>query len=177
MFNRTRGALFDALSSPVGDSLPPLRFAKEMALRVNRTLGMPLESKSALGKRAAARGRLTQLNEDLQAQSDAAFRAKNPTPVCPVTLYRDREQGVLEVRKIEELLRATEIPYRVLDVQNDNPMQSFVRLGLGKAQLPLDTMPVLFVADRAVGGYREWVEADASGVLKEWLAGNTRASA
>jgi hypothetical protein len=177
MFNRARGAIFNVLSSPTGDGLPPVRFVKEMALRVNRTFGMPLDTKDALGRRADAQGRLNKLSDDLLAEADAAFRAKNPAPLCPVTLYRDREQGVLEVRKIEELFRETDMPYRVLDVQNDAAMQSFVRLGLGKAQLPLDTMPVLFVADRAVGGYREWVEAEASGVLKEWLAGNTRAQA
>jgi glutaredoxin len=160
------GLVHRAMTSEHVARVPGASTVQGLAQRANRVLGLPIASAEELTKRDAAAARLRELREA------GASGGKLEAPACPVTLYREGEQFVLDVRKIEELLTATGVAHRVLDLRGDETMQSFVRLGLAKAGLPADTMPVLFVADRAVGGYREWVEADASGKLKRWLAGD-----
>ena len=42
LLSRLRGTLFQAITTPVGDSLAPIRVPKDIARRINVALGSPL---------------------------------------------------------------------------------------------------------------------------------------
>jgi hypothetical protein len=157
-----RSALHRAITSPRGDSLAPVRIPKDLARRLNVALGSPLAPREELDRRERARARLT----ELRASGAAGERARREA--APVLVYCEGDRNVRELRRIEELLAARDIAFKRLDVAGDEATIDFVKL---KAQCERDELPVVFVADRAVGGYEALARADVSGELARLVHG------
>ena len=162
MLDRVKGTLFRAITTPRGDSLAAVRIPKELARRLNSTLGRPLATTEELAKRAAARVRLA----GLRATGTKAEPA--PKEAAPVLVYFERDRNVRELVRIEEMLAGKGIAYTRLDVAGDETMTEFVTR---VAKVERDDLPVVFVADHAVGSYSALVEADVSGELARLVRG------
>ncbi len=163
MLDRVKGALFRAITTTRGDSLAAVRIPKELARHVNSTLGRPLATIEELGRRAEARARLAAL------RSPGAKKTAVPArEAAPVLVYFERDRNVRELVRIEELLAGRGIPFKRLDVTGDQPMTEFVTRA---AKCERDDLPVVFVADRAIGSYPALVEVDVSGELARLVRG------
>ena len=163
MLNRILDALYRAITTPRGDTLAPLRVSKDLARRLNATFGQPLALRDELAKREAARGRLDQLRAGSPRSPSPAVRARaTEAEVPPVLVYFEKNRNQRELERIEELLRAKNIAWKGLDVTGDEATIEFVtrRAGCDK-----DDLPVVFVADRAIGTYDALVRADVGGEL------------
>lgn len=152
-----RSALHRAITSPTGDSLAPVRIPKDLARRLNVALGSPLASPEELAKRAQARARLAELRAK-GAKGERLGRA-----AAPVLVYFEKDRNVRELTRIEELLAAKGHQFKRLDVAGDDATIDFVKL---QAKCERDDLPVVFVADRAIGRYDDLVRADVSGELE-----------
>lgn len=162
MFVRLRDALFRAIESPTGDSLAPVRVPKDLARRLNVTLGSPLATREELARRSDATARL----RDLRSAPKAP--AVRETVHAPVLVYCEANRNVRELTRIEELLGAKGYAFKRLDIGDDEATLDFV---LRKAGCERDELPVVFVADRAVGKYDELVRSDVSGELARLVTG------
>jgi len=156
MLTQVRSALHRVLSTPRGDSLAPVRIPKDLARRLNVALGSPIASAEELARREKARHRLA----ELRAQGARGQRLARDA--APVLVYFEKDRNVRELVRIEELLAAKAIAWRRLDVAGDDATLDFVTL---KAGCKRDDLPVVFVADHAIGGYEALVRSDVSGEL------------
>jgi hypothetical protein len=163
MLELIRDALYRAITTPRGDSLAPVRLPKELARRLNVTLGSPLATREELAKRADARARLAAL----RARGATAVQARREA--APVLVYFEKDRNVRELGRIEELLGAKGFAWKRLDVGGDEATLDFVTRQAGCKP---DELPVVFVADRAVGGYDALVRADVSGDLARLVHGS-----
>lgn len=156
MLTLVRSALHRAITSPRGDSLAPVRIPKDLARRLNVALGSPLAPREELARRDEARARLAGL------RAAGARQEKTRGEAAPVLVYFEKDRNVRELLRIEELLAARGFAFKRLDVAGDEATIEFVKL---QAKCERDDLPVVFVADRAVGGYDALVRADVSGEL------------
>ncbi len=156
MLDRVKDSLFRAITTPRGDSLAAVRIPKDLARRLNSTLGRPLATRDELAKRARARARLAELTAAGARATDARKEA------APVLVYFEKDRNVRELVRIEEMLGARGFAYERLDVAGDEVMTEFVTR---TAKCERDDLPVVFVAEHAVGPYPALVEADVSGAL------------
>jgi hypothetical protein len=129
---------------------------KDLARRLNVALGSPLAPRDELAKRAAARARLAELRAEGTGATKLAREA------APVLVYFEKDRNARELGRIEELLASKGYAYKRLDVAGDEATIEFVML---QSRCKRDELPVVFVADRAVGGYEALVRADVSGEL------------
>jgi hypothetical protein len=162
MLNRVRGALFAAITTPRGESLLALRVPKDLARRLNATLGQPLATRDELERRERARSRLAEL------RATAAKPRPPKREDAPVVVYFEKDRNVRELGRIEELLSAKAFAWKRLDVGGDEATLDFV---MTRAKCDKDDLPVVFVADRVVGSYPALVEADVSGELARLVRG------
>jgi hypothetical protein len=156
MLDGVRDALYRAITTLRGDSLLPVRIPKDLARRLNATLGRPLAPHDELISRARARTRLAEL------RTVAATPNSSRTEAAPVLVYFEKDRNVRELVRIEELLVAKGIAWTRLDVAGDEATSDFV---VRKAKCERDDLPVVFVADRAIGGFEALVRADVEGEL------------
>jgi hypothetical protein len=156
MLTLVRSALHRAITSPRGDSLAPVRIPKDLARRINVALGSPLAPRDELAKRAAARVRLAELRATRGSGASITREA------APVLVYFEKDRNARELGRIEELLAAKGYAFKRLDVAGDEATIEFVML---QAHCKRDELPVVFVADRALGGYEALVRSDVSGEL------------
>jgi hypothetical protein len=156
MLDLVRDALYRAITTSRGDSLAPVRIPKDLARRLNVSLGRPLAPREELVKRASARSRLEELRHAGAAQ------ARTPAPAAPVLVYFEKDRNARELGRIEELLAAKGYAYKRLDVAGDEATIEFVT---HKAQCEPDDLPVVFVADKPIGPFEALVRADVSGEL------------
>jgi hypothetical protein len=156
MLDLVRDALYRVITSPVGDSLAPVRIPKDLARRLNVTFGKPLATRAELAKRAEARARLEELR-----RSGAAPK-KSQGEAAPVLVYFEKDRNVRELGRIEELLAARGYAWKKLDVAGDEATIEFVT---HKAKCEAKDLPIVFVADAPVGAYDALVRADVSGEL------------
>jgi hypothetical protein len=162
MLERVRDALYRAITAPTGDSLPPVRIPKELARRLNATLGRPIAPLGELAKRAKARARLA----ELRSVKDAVAA---PTKLAaPVVVYFEKDSNVRELTRIEELLGAKGYAYKRLDVAGDQATIDFV---MREAGCKRDDLPVVFVAAKVIGTLDAVVRADVSGELQRAILG------
>lgn len=138
----------------------PVRLPKDIARRLNVTLGRPLAPKDELENRGRARARLA----DLRSGANEARRAG--VEQAPLIVYFEKDRNVRELVRIEEMLSAKGVSYKRLDVAGDEATIAFVTR---KADCERDDLPVVFVADHAVGGYTELVAVDVAGELDRML--------
>lgn len=162
LLDRVRAQAHRSLTTSFGDALPPVRVSKDLLRRANMVLGTPLCSADELELRRAAAARLATLRS---ARSSGATVSKSPKPrvQAPVTIYFEKDRNVRELKRIEELLASMGIEARQNDVTGDEKTLAFV---LRTAQVKADELPIVFVADQAIGGYASLVDADVSGRLE-----------
>jgi hypothetical protein len=162
MLTHLRDTLYRAITSPRGDALAAVRVPKALARRLNAALGLPLAARDELARRAGARERLAELRgAGGTVQSGQKERA-------PVLVYVERDRNVRELERIEQLLRSKGLAWKRLDVAGDDATLDFV---VRKAKCQRDELPVVFVADRPIGGYEALVQADLDGGLERLVKG------
>jgi hypothetical protein len=156
MLDRLRDVLYRAIVTPRGDAIAAVRIPKDLARRLNATFGEPLATREELAKRARARAKL----KDLRAGRTTPETVPRVRP--PVLIYFENGRNVRELTRIEELLAAKSIPWKRLDVGGDDATVEFVTR---RAQCERDDLPVVFVADQAIGTFDALVRSDVSGEL------------
>ncbi|MEO8875243.1 MAG: hypothetical protein ABI461_06640 [Polyangiaceae bacterium] len=159
MLDTLRTRLHGAITSPKGDGLFPLRVSKDLARRANIYFGMPLCSGDDLAKRTAATKKLKSLRKTGGVSLPDANAVK---VLAPVTLYFENNRNTRELTRIVELLEAKNIAFQKRDLAGDDATMAFVTR---TAKCKDDDLPVLFVADEAIGNYGAIVAADVSGEL------------
>ena len=85
---------------------------------------------------------------------------------APVVVYFDGKDQRTKA-KVEELLNAREIKFRLLDVTNDEAERSWV-ITAAKSE----EFPIVVIAGTAVGGFHELVQLDVTGQLKKRVFGS-----
>ena len=144
-----RALVGEALQSTRYDTLAPVRMLREVLGTVNDLAGRPFAPEAEL---VAAR----------QPAETTAPAAHEPAPVVVYFDGRDHRTK----KKVEEVLQARSIPFRVLDVSEDESTRSFATTA-AKA----DEFPLVFIAGTAVGGLHELMQLDVSGELKRRVFG------
>jgi glutaredoxin len=162
MLDLVRFSLHRVITTPIGDSLLPVRFPKDIARRVNVAFGEPLCSKAELERRRAARVRLAELRRG------GAKNKPAPREAAPVMIYFEKDRNARMLGRIQEALDAKSIRYTLLDVAGDEATKDFV---LREAKCKEDELPVVFVGGTPVGGYNELVDFDVSGKLAKAVFG------
>jgi hypothetical protein len=162
MLDQIKDVLYRAIVTPRGDGLAAVRIPKDLARRLNAALGEPLATREELAKRARALARL----RDLRAGRATAEAVNRERP--PVLVYFEGGRNVRQLTRIEELLAAKAIPWKRLDVGNDEATVEFVTRRAGCER---DELPVVFVADQAIGTFEALVRSDVSGELQKLLGG------
>jgi glutaredoxin len=161
MLDALRTSLHRALVTRQGDGVTPLRVAKDLARRLNVTLGEPLCSEEDLRTRRAAEEKL-QVLAKTRAEGGAP-REKIALPAAPVKVYAEKDRNQRELTRIRELLDAKGIVYEVLDVTGDEATIEFVTR---TARCEQDELPVVFLGAMVLGGYEGLANADLSRALK-----------
>jgi hypothetical protein len=161
MLDAIRTTLHRVLVTPRGDFLPPVRLTKDLARRLNVTLGQPICSGEELVKRRRATARLAELARSPRGPH-AETPVKTPPIAAPVKVYFEGDRNVRELTRIRELLDSRAIVYELLDVAGDEPTVVFVTR---EAKCEKDDLPVVFVGATAIGGYNALANADLSGAL------------
>jgi glutaredoxin len=169
MLDRVRTSLHRLITTPVGDSLLPVRLPKDLARRVNMTLGDPLCSAEELERRRSATERLAKLRAT-GTTTDAS--ASLPRVAAPVMVYFEKDRNVRLLGRIRETLTARNIAFTEVDVSGDGPAKAYA---MREAKCKEDDLPIVFVATTAVGGYNDLVEWDVSGKLDTAIYGAKKA--
>lgn len=151
--DRVRARVFAALSSKLGEGYEPLRRAREVLATANDLAGRPFCSEAELAERRAA------------LAGAAPARAVETREAAPVMLYFDGKDHRTK-KKIEELLKARDVPFRVLDVTDDEATRSWA-LTTAKLQ----EFPLVFIAGEPVGGLHELTHLDVNGGLVKRVFG------
>jgi hypothetical protein len=172
MLDAVKDALYRAITSPRGDSLAPIRLPKDLARRLNATLGSPLAPIRELAQRRDALGRLSALRDGRGKNGAAPTPAgsRDKPEAAPVMVYFEKDRGARELARIEEALGARGIPYKLLDVAGDESTLDFVMREAGCKQ---DELPVVFVGGEAIGNFQALVKADVSGDLHRAVYGSS----
>jgi glutaredoxin len=159
---RARVLLHGVLSSERGNALPPLRLARRAVSFVNDLAGRPLCSEEELQQRQE---RLTTaeaaLRDGAAGKAPAAAR-REPAPVVVYMTDADHRTP----KKIGEVLKARDIPYKVSDVTDDEATRSWA---LTQAQAT--EFPLVFIAGESVGGLHELTQLDVTGKLVKKVFG------
>jgi hypothetical protein len=161
MLDTLRDKLHHAITSPAGDGFAPLRIHKDIVRRLNVVLGRPICSLEEAQQRRNARVRL------------ASLRNKKPTSLrpreaAPVLVYFEKDRNARELARVTETLEAKGYAYKLCDATGDEATLDFVTR---KASCARDELPIVFVADRVIGGFRALVDADVSGELAKAIYG------
>ncbi len=138
-----------------------VRLPRDMARRLNRLVGSPLAPQSELETRRAAAQKLQELRNKGGEEKVAAI-------VAPVIVYMEKDRNARELGRVEELLKAKDIPYTLADVTDDPATLAFVTT---TAKCEKDQLPIVFVAGEAVGPYNDLVATDVAGKLEKMVFG------
>ena len=161
ILRRGKTLAYSAMTSETGNFLPPVRYAKKAVGFVNDLLGRPLASSAELDRRDEESQRLDALAEKARRGEGAVAKKE----AAPVVLYVT-DQFVRGRKRIEDVLKGRGIPYRVLDLTDDESTRSWA---LTKAQAT--EFPLLFVAGESVGGFEQVLSLDATGGLTKKVFG------
>jgi glutaredoxin len=147
---KLRALAHQQLEAREADS-PLVRRLRDVVSTVNDLLGKPIRP-DAVGDSATGDGPVV------------------VTPVvreqAPVIVYFDGKDQRTRI-KVEELLNAREIKFRILDVTNDEAERSWV-ITAAKSE----EFPIVVVAGTPVGGFHELMQLDVSGDLKKRVFGS-----
>jgi glutaredoxin len=166
LIDAIRAGLYRAITTPRGDGFAPVRIPKDIARRINSTLGRPLGSGEELAKRRAASQKLAHLRSGAPAKAEEA--KPDARPAAPVMVYFEKGRNQRELDRVKDTLDARAIPYTLLDVAGDEATLDFV---MREAKCEADELPAVFVAGKAIGGRAALVAADASGELLRLVYG------
>jgi glutaredoxin len=164
MLDRVRTSLHKLITTPVGDGLLPIRLPKDLARRVNMTLGDPLCSAEELERRRKGAERLAKL----KAEGPKSGESTLPRVAAPVVVYFEKDRNARLFGRIKETLTARNIAFTELDVTGDETAKAYA---MREAKCKEDDLPIVFVATTVVGGYNDLVEWDVSGKLDEAVYG------
>src|SRR5258706_11140268 len=125
--DKLRASLYRALTSPRGDALAVVRVQKDLARRLNVTLGMPLASEEELANRRAAEARFAKLRDAAAASAASAPAPATGRAAAPVMIYFEKDRNTRELVRVKEALDAHAIAYTLLDVAGDEAALDFVQ--------------------------------------------------
>jgi glutaredoxin len=148
--DKLRTRLLEALTSTRGDGLKPVKILREVLGTANDLAGRPLCSQAELDERR------------LQVRPTATASKRE---AAPVMLYFDGKDHRSK-KKIEELLGGRDIPFRILDVTDDEATRSWATTQAKQLEFPL-----VFIAGAPVGGLHELMQLDVNGELKKRVFG------
>jgi len=146
-----RSAVWNVLSSTRGDDVRAVKVVREVLGTANDLAGRPFAPRDEIERRRERR-----------AGGAATEKRREPAPVM---LYFDGKDH-RTLRKMEETLRAREVPYKVLDVTDDEASRSWAVTAARRDELPL-----LFIAGEPVGGLHELTQLDVNGGLRRRVFG------
>ncbi len=144
MTDKLRTAVHDVLASERADHLKPVKLLREVLGTANDLVGRPFCSQAELDERRAV------------IVGGTGSIKREPAPVM---LYFDGKDHRTK-KKIEELLRGKDIPFRVLDVTDDEATRSWATTQAKQLEFPL-----VFIAGEPVGGLHEVTQLDVNGQL------------
>ena len=148
--DKVRLLVNDALASQRGNQWKPVRMLREALGTANDLAGRPFCSAEELAQR---RGGVV------------APRAPEKREAAPVMLYFDGKDHRTK-KKIEELLNGKNIPFKLLDVTDDEATRSWAITAAKQ-----DEFPLVFIAGEAVGGLHEVTQLDVNGGLVKRVFG------
>jgi glutaredoxin len=149
--DKLRARALQSLSGSESDG-PWVRRVREVAGTINDLLGKPLRPKEAADSPTGAAS---------PAVVTPAVREQ-----APVILYFDGKDHRTKT-KVEELLAARDINFRLLDVTNDEAERSWIVTAAKR-----DEFPVVVIAGTPVGGFEELTQLDVQGQLKKLVFGS-----
>lgn len=147
--DRIRSFIGEALASERLDGLGPLRTVRELLGTANDLVGRPFFTNAELAAKQAMM---------------APAAPTSPEP-APVVVYFDGKDHRTKV-KVEEILQARGIAFRVLDVSEDEATRSFATTSAKASEFPL-----IFIAGTAVGGLHELMQLEVNGELARRVFG------
>jgi glutaredoxin len=147
-----RAKVYEALSSTAGDQFRPLKLTREVLATANDLLGRPFCPTAELNERRVSRP---------GASTDGASARE----AAPVMLYFDGRDHRTK-KKMEELLRARDVPFKLLDVTDDEATRIWAAQAAKQTEFPL-----LFIAGVPVGGLHELTQLDVNGQLVKKVFG------
>jgi glutaredoxin len=150
MTNKLRTTVYEVLASERGDQYRPVKLLREVLGTANDLAGRPFCSQAELDERRSTGG------------SGTGPARREPAPVM---LYFDGKDHRTK-KKIEELLVSKEIPFKVLDVTDDEATRSWATTTAKQLEFPL-----LFIAGEPVGGLHELTQLDVNGQLARRVFG------
>jgi glutaredoxin-related protein len=140
-----------ALASERGNQWKPVRLLREALGTANDLAGRPFCSPEELALRRGG--------------AQPASHAHEKREAAPVMLYFDGKDHRTK-KKIEELLNGKNVPFKVLDVTDDEATRSWAITAAKQ-----DEFPLLFIAGEAVGGLHEVTQLDVNGGLVKRVFG------
>jgi glutaredoxin len=149
--DKLRTTVHDLLASERRDHFRPVRLLREALGTANDLAGRPFCTQAELDERRGLVGG----NGGTTARREPA----------PVMLYFDGKDHRTK-KKIEELLTSKEIPFKVLDVTDDEATRSWATTTAKQLEFPL-----LFIAGEPVGGLHELTQLDVNGQLSRRVFG------
>jgi hypothetical protein len=141
----------DALTATSADHYRPLKLLREALGTANDLVGRPFCSQAELDERRQSLGAVA----SEPGKRDAA----------PVMLYFDGKDHRTK-KKIEELLAAKSIDFKVLDVTDDEATRSWASAAAKQSEFTL-----VFIAGEPVGGLHELTQLDVNGQLVKRVFG------
>ncbi|HZL18212.1 MAG TPA: glutaredoxin [Polyangia bacterium] len=132
---------------------PLVRRVREVANTVNDLLGKPIRAQAGTGATGA------------HAAGTPAVVTPLVREQAPVILYFDGKDHRTKT-KVEELLKARDIKFSLLDVTNDEAERSWVITAAKREEFP-----IVVIAGTAVGGFEELTQLDVQGDLKRRVFG------
>jgi glutaredoxin len=154
MFQRVtdmlRTTVHEVLASDRGDKLAPVKLLREVLGTANDLVGRPFCSQEELDERRGG------------GAGNGTVVKREPAPVM---VYFDGKDHRTK-KKIEELLTGKEIPFKVLDVTDDEATRSWATTTAKQLEFPL-----LFIAGEPVGGLHELTQLDVNGQLTRRVFG------
>ena len=148
-----------ALSSTRGNEDRPVKLLREVLGTANDLVGRPFCTEEELARRRAWRA--SARPAPVAAAVPVKAAPAQPAPVAaPVMVYFDGKDH-RSLAKVEELLKARGIPYKLLDVTDDESTRSWASTTAKAHEFPL-----VFIAGESIGGLDELTQADVTGELK-----------
>jgi glutaredoxin len=148
--DKLRATVAGVLANERGDRYLPVKVLREVLGTANDLVGRPFCTQAELDERRAG------------GEGNGATARREPAPVM---LYFDGKDHRTK-KKIEELLVSKEIPFKVLDVTDDEATRSWATTAAKQVEFPL-----LFIAGEPVGGLHELTQLDVNGQLARRVFG------
>jgi glutaredoxin len=152
---RLRHLAYQAIEGDRRRDKPLVKHLRNLASIANEMLGQPIRASSAAGTSQAA----------VPASAPPVAPPVSASMAAPVFVYFDGKDHRTKA-KIEELLKSREIPFKVLDVTDDEAERSWVTTAAHTNEFP-----IVVIAGTPVGGLGEVTQLDLAGELTRKVFG------